>query len=184
MFCKKSVLKNLAKFTVKHLCQSFFFNNVAGLRPATILKKRFWHRCFSVNFAKFSGTPFFIEHLWRLLLNEFRVPYFFLNYALWFFSLIISFSFLTFIVVKRDEKILEGKIKFRKRYFGSPIMQLGKCGFCMMALKGHCSLPCLLVKCSQNLIYFLEVLNSFSKFLDNSRKSQTVLGVLNSSLKF
>ena len=99
-------------------------------------------------------------------------------------SLIISFSFLTFIVVKRDEKILEGKIKFRKRYFGSPIMQLGKCGFCMMALKGHCSLPCLLVKCSQNLIYFLEVLNSFSKFLDNSRKSQTVLGVLNSSLKF
>ena len=24
-----------------------------GLRPATLLKKRLWHRCFPVNFAKF-----------------------------------------------------------------------------------------------------------------------------------
>ena len=29
------------------------FNKVAGLRPATLLKKRLWHRCFPVNFAKF-----------------------------------------------------------------------------------------------------------------------------------
>ena len=29
---KKGVLKYFAKFTGKHLCQSFFFNNVAGLR--------------------------------------------------------------------------------------------------------------------------------------------------------
>ena len=28
--CKKSVLKNLAKFIGKHLCQSLFFNKVAG----------------------------------------------------------------------------------------------------------------------------------------------------------
>ena len=26
-------------------------------------KKRLWHRCFSVNFAKFKRTPFFKEHL-------------------------------------------------------------------------------------------------------------------------
>ena len=41
--CKKSVLRNLVKFTGKHLCQSLFFNKVAslaGLRPATLLKKR------------------------------------------------------------------------------------------------------------------------------------------------
>ena len=38
------------------------------LRPATLLKKRLWHRCFSVNFAKFLGTPFLTEHLWCLLL--------------------------------------------------------------------------------------------------------------------
>ena len=29
---KKSVLRNFAKFTGKHLCQSLFFNKVAGLR--------------------------------------------------------------------------------------------------------------------------------------------------------
>ena len=29
LFCKKGVLKNIAKFTVKHLCQSLFFNKVS-----------------------------------------------------------------------------------------------------------------------------------------------------------
>ena len=32
VFCKKGVLKNFAKFTEKHLCQSLFFNK--GVRPA------------------------------------------------------------------------------------------------------------------------------------------------------
>ena len=32
--CKKGALKNFARFTGKHLCQSLFFNKVAGLRPA------------------------------------------------------------------------------------------------------------------------------------------------------
>ena len=30
------------------------FNAVAGLRPATFLKKRLWHKCFPLNFAKIS----------------------------------------------------------------------------------------------------------------------------------
>ena len=30
-FCKNVVLRNFAKFTGKHLCQSLFFNKVAGL---------------------------------------------------------------------------------------------------------------------------------------------------------
>ena len=55
---KKGVLKTVAEFTGKHLYQSLFFNKIAVLRPATILKKRLWHRCFPVNFAKFSGIPF------------------------------------------------------------------------------------------------------------------------------
>ena len=45
VFCKKGALRNFAKFTGIHLCQSFFFNKVAGLRPATLLKKRLWHKC-------------------------------------------------------------------------------------------------------------------------------------------
>ena len=35
----KSFLTNFAKLTGKHLCQCHFFNKVAGLRPATLLKK-------------------------------------------------------------------------------------------------------------------------------------------------
>ena len=31
----------------------------AGLRPATLLKKRLWHRCFPMDFAKFLRSPFF-----------------------------------------------------------------------------------------------------------------------------
>ena len=33
------------------------------LRPATLLKKGLWHKCFPVNFAKFLRTPFVTEHL-------------------------------------------------------------------------------------------------------------------------
>ena len=58
MFRKKGVLTNFAKFTGKHMCQSLFFNKVADLRVATLLKKRLWHRYFPVNFAKFLRTPF------------------------------------------------------------------------------------------------------------------------------
>ena len=47
---RKGVLKNLAKFKGKHLCQALFFNEVAGL------EKRLWYRYFPVNFAKFLRT--------------------------------------------------------------------------------------------------------------------------------
>ena len=51
VICRKGVLKDFAKFTGKHLCQTLFFNKEAALRPATFLKKRL--RSFPVNFAKF-----------------------------------------------------------------------------------------------------------------------------------
>ena len=31
----------------------------SGLRPATLLKKKLWHRCFPVIFVKFLRTPFY-----------------------------------------------------------------------------------------------------------------------------
>ena len=63
---------------LKHLCQCLFFNKVAGLRPVALLKKRHWHRCFDVNFAKFLRKPFLTEHLrWLLLATE---VYFSLSY--------------------------------------------------------------------------------------------------------
>ena len=53
---QKVFFKNSRKFTGKHLCQSFLFNKVAGLRLETLLK-RIWYRCFLVNFAEFLRTP-------------------------------------------------------------------------------------------------------------------------------
>ena len=58
---EKGVHRNFTKFTGKHLSQS--------LRPATLSKKRLWHRCFTVNFAKFLRTPFLQNTSERLLLN-------------------------------------------------------------------------------------------------------------------
>ena len=64
VFCKKGVITNFVKFTGKHVCKSLSFLTklqackVAGLIPATLLKKTLWHSCFPVNFAKFLRTPF------------------------------------------------------------------------------------------------------------------------------
>ena len=65
---RKVVLRNFAKFTGKHLCQSLFLNEVAGFRPETLLKKRLWHRRFPVNFAKFLKTPFLKKTSGRVLI--------------------------------------------------------------------------------------------------------------------
>ena len=58
VFHEKGGLRNFVKFTGNHLRQRFFFNKVAGLSPATLSKKRLWHRCFPVNFTKFLRAPF------------------------------------------------------------------------------------------------------------------------------
>ena len=50
VFHDKGVLKSFAKFTAKHLCQSLFFHNVAGLAN-----------------SKFLRTSFIIDHLQWLL---------------------------------------------------------------------------------------------------------------------
>ena len=62
MFFKIGALKYVANFTEKHLCHSIFFNKVADLRPATLLKKTLRQRCSSANFGKFFRAVFFTEH--------------------------------------------------------------------------------------------------------------------------
>ena len=59
---KMVFLRYFTKFTGKHLCQSLFFNEFAGLRPATLLKKRLWHS-FHVSFCEISKSTFFSELL-------------------------------------------------------------------------------------------------------------------------
>ena len=69
---KEGVLRNFARFTGKHLCQSLFFNKVIRLRQATLSKRRLWHRCFPVNLAKFLKTTFSQNTSGRLLQDETR----------------------------------------------------------------------------------------------------------------
>ena len=59
---EKGVLINFTKFTGKHLCQSLFFNKVAGLRPAFLFKKETLEQVFSCQFCEISKNTFFIEH--------------------------------------------------------------------------------------------------------------------------
>ena len=60
VFCKKDVLKNTAKITGKHICQSLFFSKVAGLRLTTLSKKRLcslaqvFHNAFQCKALSFS----------------------------------------------------------------------------------------------------------------------------------
>ena len=56
----------LEKFTGKHLLRSFFFNILAGLRSATLLKKRLRCWCFPMNFTKVLRTPYFQNSFRRL----------------------------------------------------------------------------------------------------------------------
>ena len=53
----------------ENTCARASFNKVAALSPATSLKKRRWHGCFPVNFAKFLRMSFLTEHIWWLLLK-------------------------------------------------------------------------------------------------------------------
>ena len=62
---RKDVLRNFAKFTEKHLCQSIFLS-----ADAALLKKGLWWKCFPVNFTKFRRTPF-LQNPFRATVSEF-----------------------------------------------------------------------------------------------------------------
>ena len=49
---------------------SLFFDKVAGLRPAILLKRRLLRKIFTVNFVKFLKTPFLQNASGRLLLKK------------------------------------------------------------------------------------------------------------------
>ena len=80
--CKVKSCINFAKFTGKHLCQSLFFNKVAGLRPAILLKKRLWHKCFLWLFKKFQRISFFAKHRWAASSNLACTDYLFIYWFL------------------------------------------------------------------------------------------------------
>ena len=56
VFCKKGVLRNFAKFTGKHLCQSLFFSRP---QPCNFIKKGAVAQVFSCEFCEISRSTFF-----------------------------------------------------------------------------------------------------------------------------
>ena len=46
------------------------FTLVEKLQASSLLRKRLWHSCFPMNFAKFLRTPFLTEYLRWLLLKR------------------------------------------------------------------------------------------------------------------
>ena len=47
VFCEKGVLRNFTTWMRKQLCQSLFFNKVAGMRPENFIKKETLAQVFS-----------------------------------------------------------------------------------------------------------------------------------------
>ena len=71
VLCRKSVLRNFAKLTGKHLCQSLFFNKVAG-QACNFIKKQTLTQVFSREFCEISNNTSFTKHLWWL--RRFFIP--------------------------------------------------------------------------------------------------------------
>ena len=71
MLLKIGVLKNFVKFTGKHLCQSPFFNKVAGgaTEACNFIKKETLAQVLFCEFLEISKNTFFIEYLQRRLLH-------------------------------------------------------------------------------------------------------------------
>ena len=63
----KKVFLEISQDSQENTCVRVSF--LIKKRPAHLLKKRPWHRCFPVNFVKLLKTPFLTEHIRWLLLS-------------------------------------------------------------------------------------------------------------------
>ena len=69
---QKKELLEISQNSWKKTCIGLFINKVRGLGPATLLRKRLWHRSFFVNFTKFLTTSFPQNTSRRLLLSFYQ----------------------------------------------------------------------------------------------------------------
>ena len=101
------------------MCQGLFFNKVADLRPATLLKKRLWHRCFLWILWNFQ-EHLFTELLWTTASVLFLL---FLAYYWWSIEKILiicwfycfNFKFQRFIIFFFGKKAATGSALYRKK---------------------------------------------------------------------
>ena len=68
----KIVFLKIQQNSAENTCARLSFK-VAGLRPATLFKKRLSHRCFPVNFSKILGATFLQNTSGRLLFIPFKM---------------------------------------------------------------------------------------------------------------
>ena len=67
----KNIILKISQNLQESICVGIsFFNKFAGLKPATLLKKRPQYRCFFVDFVKPLRTSFLQNSFRRLLLIE------------------------------------------------------------------------------------------------------------------
>ena len=68
VFCKKVFLK-ISQYSQDKTCPGVSFLSKLQAWGLQLYWKRLSHRCFPMNFAIFLRTPFYIKHLWWLLLK-------------------------------------------------------------------------------------------------------------------
>ena len=69
------VFLEISQNSQENTCARVSFLIKLQVAPAILLKKRLWHWCFSMNFAKFLRTPFSQNTPGRLLLERESVTY-------------------------------------------------------------------------------------------------------------
>ena len=125
---RKGVLRNFSKFTGKHLCQSSFLIKL-DFNLQLYFTKRFWHKCFSVNFPKFLRKHFLQNNSGRQLLqihvtlcstylmNDKNYTIYFLTICFYRLCVVRLIYFCRFA----DFKLQRNKVK--KRKFSFAVMQ-------------------------------------------------------------
>ena len=78
----KKVVFKISETSQENPCVEAFFNKVAGLDPASFLKKKLQHKCFPVKFAKLLRTPILKNICKRLLLEVFYKKAVLKNFAI------------------------------------------------------------------------------------------------------
>ena len=88
---RKGIFRNFTEFRTPVPESLFFFM----AQPATLLKKRLWHRCFPVSFAKFKNNVS-TEHLWAIgsVFASFNGIQYCLSYLYSFCFILFNFIYL------------------------------------------------------------------------------------------
>ena len=101
LFFKKGVLRHFAKFTGKHLCQSTFFNKVAGLRPTVSNSKKYLLSNAMSRRAKQQGLTSSLNFMNLKKFSEIAFGFF----GDWWFLSVWGMNLISKLIVRHDWKL-------------------------------------------------------------------------------